>query len=96
MRRYALRCLQRMEQDWHMGKQDVAMRMSILLRQVACYYYPKRQVAGLTGTPWLNFLEESCHKRIHANVVRWLPYQAKGDVREFFIFCKAWIQQQGK
>ncbi|PSW21788.1 DUF4381 domain-containing protein [Photobacterium sanctipauli] len=34
-------------------------QLNLLLRQVAMSYYPRQDVAGLTGTQWLAFLDSS-------------------------------------
>jgi len=40
-------------------QQQLIVHISMLLRRVALSIYPRRQVAALTGTDWLRFLDES-------------------------------------
>jgi hypothetical protein len=41
------------------GTPDALARMSALLRRVALMRFPREQVAALTGSAWLRFLDES-------------------------------------
>lgn len=40
-------------------EQQLTAHLSVLIRRVALSVYPRRQVAALTGTDWLRFLDNS-------------------------------------
>jgi len=41
------------------NKSQLAKSLSILLRRASISYYPKADIAGLTGNNWLSYLDES-------------------------------------
>lgn len=40
---------------------NIAAELSILLRRAALHYFKRENIAGLTGTAWLRFLNDSGH-----------------------------------
>ena len=42
-------------------KLEYARRLSVLLRRVALSFYPREEVAGLSGEAWLTFLDRAVH-----------------------------------
>ncbi|HIE64294.1 MAG: DUF4381 domain-containing protein [Nitrospira sp.] len=75
--------------------------LSVLLRRICLSYYPRFDVAGLTGEAWLHFLdqhfeEEKGHGRFSKSLGRSLitaPYQAKAEIDGLGLLnlCKDWI-----
>lgn len=59
-RRYALRELQRIEEEFRQQSDPVALgrQVSELLRRSMLAYAPRRDVAGLTGEAWLAWLDQ--------------------------------------
>ncbi len=48
------------------NKSQLAKSLSILLRRASISYYPKADIAGLTGEHWLSYLDDS-NTRLSAN-----------------------------
>ena len=78
-----------------------ASEISVLLRRVALAYFPRKQVAGLQGDAWIDFLN-STGKNIDFNTVRdsllLSPYQsneATSGLDPLFSCACAWIKQRG-
>jgi len=75
--------------------------LSVLLRRICLSYYPRFDVAGLTGEAWLRFLdqhlgEEIGHGRFCEDPGRSLitaPYQAKAEIDGLGLLklCRDWI-----
>jgi len=55
--------LARLRTDPSTAPMQLAVELSALLRRVCISLYPRRQVAGLTGDGWLQFLDEVCGGR---------------------------------
>lgn len=79
----------------------ISARISELLRRVALVYYPRARVAGLNGTSWIDFLNETSSKT-NFNDIRTLildlPYRSGGshvDLKPLFANAKNWIKQRG-
>lgn len=76
----ALQLLRQFEQEYQneANSQQIAMKVSELLRRVALAYYPRTEVAGLQGDAWLAFLTKTS-KGIDFNALDSyllvLPYQ---------------------
>ncbi len=58
-RQRILAMLDELEQDTNTVTPQRIARISSLLRRLALMHYPRQQVAALTGTDWLCFLDES-------------------------------------
>lgn len=77
-----------------------ASYLSALLRRVAIAYYPRHEVAGLSGNQWLEFLDKHAKKPLFAPIrelLITLPYQREVncDVTPLFDACEHWIKQRG-
>jgi hypothetical protein len=76
--------------------------LAILLRRVALSVYPREQVAGLVGEPWLAFLDgPSGEKRFSAGAGRLFieaPYrrEVQADLDALFALCREWIKHLPK
>ncbi len=76
-------------------------QISILLRRLALMRYPRRQVAALTGTDWLCFLDESGgdgnFSKGPGQVLATGPYQpaltADLDTRAFGALVRNWVKK---
>ena len=74
------------------------MQLNILLRRVALAYYPREQVASLSGKDWLHFLDSSGGTQQFSNGVGMAlglgPYQAspKVDVDQLHRLSCNWIK----
>jgi hypothetical protein len=76
-------------------------KLALLLKQVALFYYPRKQVASLYGLAWIEFLELNGPKNYSSFLLQWFTeslYQAKShiNVEEGFKFVELWIKEQGK
>lgn len=75
--------------------------LSVLLRRICLSYYPRFNVAGLTGEAWLAFLDKhpegkKAHVHFSEGFGRTLitaPYQAKAEIdgEGLVQLCKEWI-----
>ncbi|MBA2710697.1 MAG: DUF4381 domain-containing protein [Tatlockia sp.] len=102
-KREALRLLKIYEQEYHSGadSQTISMKISELLRRVALVYFPRKEVAGLQGQAWLNFLSQTSKKIDFNSIEEYLlalPYQPSKNIDLKPLFCRArgWIKQRGK
>lgn len=102
-KREALLLLKRYEQDYQSGadSQTISMKISELLRRVALVYFPRKEVAGLKGEAWLDFLTKTSKKidfRSIREMLLDLPYQPPKNKDLKPLFCKArlWIKQRGR
>jgi len=74
--------------------------LSVLLRRVCLSYYPRAEVAGLSGEAWLHYLDQVCplpqHNPFSEGAGRLLidaPYrqQVEGDVQALHALCGEWL-----
>lgn len=99
IKRVALQQLSDLEQRYQgqTPKQQIAMELSKLLRQVALAYYPRQQVAHLQGQAWISFLDKTSPQvefKAHGQALVTAPYQktVDDDLTPLFISCKIWIK----
>ncbi len=100
-RRQALKILATYQQQHQreMNGQLSAARVSELLKRVALVYYPRADVASLTGDAWLRFLSTTA-KGLDFNSVRQelleAPYQSTTDhdLQPLFNMARLWINQR--
>ena len=77
----------------HLGK------LSILLRRVALTRFPRRQVASLAGTEWLNFLDETGGNGRFSNgpgqILATGPYQPniEIEIEQLLPLVRDWIKR---
>ncbi|MEE9451556.1 MAG: DUF4381 domain-containing protein [Gammaproteobacteria bacterium] len=93
-----LQALQAQYQQSHQGK-EIVTELSILLRRVALAYFPRKEIAGLTGKPWLSFLQshgQDCDFEQVGALLLSAPYQAqiKADLTPLMAVCLRWIKQR--
>jgi hypothetical protein len=80
-RRIALRELARLEDSWRDAPNPVllATGLSELLRRTMLAYAPRKDVAGLTGQAWLQWLDRGLEDRVFTEgpgrALRELPYR---------------------
>lgn len=80
----------------------IITEVSILLRRVSMSLYGRDNIAGLTGSEWLLFLDQqgktTDFSQGAGEALLELPYRKKGqyDRVELLAITKAWLIQQGK
>lgn len=79
----------------------ICARISELLRRVALVYYPREQVAGLSGEDWLEFLNQTSKTTSFSPVRELLleaPFgnQQPQTLTPLFNRAKEWIKQRRK
>lgn len=78
-------------------KINIATEISILLRRTALYYFPREDIAGLSGKHWLEFLNRSGHTtnftRETGRLLTDAPYQKEfaNDLSPLFNLAQAWL-----
>ncbi|NKB47369.1 MAG: DUF4381 family protein [Legionellales bacterium] len=91
--------LEQAYQQQTLPPQQIMIRLSILLRRLALRCYPRRQIAGLIGSAWLQFLDQTLNDdqvfSQQAQVLISAPYQAQvtDSLQPVFDLCRRWIQQ---
>lgn len=105
VRRHALSLLthyqKKYAQEGH--TQQSSAQVSELLKRVALFYFPRKEVANLQGEAWITFLTRTANN-IDFNTVRIalleLPYQPEAptayDLNPLFAAAKTWIKQRRK
>ncbi len=83
-------------------EQQLVRALSIWLRRVCLSFYPRVDVAGLTGQAWLQFLDKSLQN--NKQVLRFsegagqvlisAPYQQVANVNadELLVLCQSWLK----
>lgn len=82
----------------NIGSSDYLSEVSEILRRVALSYYPRNQVAGLTGKAWLEFLDKTGKTKQFVVIGQPLitgPYQKNVtyDCQALFQLIYLWIKQ---
>lgn len=101
-KRKFLQRLHQLEHIYQRQPQDFQLiELAYLLKQVALYYYPREQVAGLHGQSWLDFLQSTSKKTIPPAmnlIFTKMIYQSAVDAEldATFEFVGSWIKQQSK
>ena len=83
----------------HKDRQRLLLGLSRWLRQVAILAHPERQIAGLTGRKWVNFLDETMPGReftegqgqIFAGEI--YAEQTQIDAENILALCRSWLQR---
>lgn len=103
-KREALRLLKEYEQQYLKEKNAplISARISELLKRVALVYYPREQVASLTGEGWIVFLNQTSKgvdfKMVKEELLE-LPFQKmgrNGNMILLFDETRKWIKQRSK
>jgi len=100
-RREALGCLALIRTEWARtgNAQGLARELSILLRRVALARFPRRQVAGMIGRAWLEFLDQTGRTdRFSAGAgkaLEFAPYRERATVpgAELVALADQWIRR---
>lgn len=77
----------------------LAQDLSVLMRRVALSFYPRAEVAALTGSAWLAFLDRGLADRPFEDgpgrLLAELPYRPQvsaAEVAPLFDLCARWIE----
>lgn len=100
-KRQALRLIADYQQEYskHNNMQLSASRLSELLRRVALVYFPRKKVASLQGSAWVDFLNATSKgldfKQVNKELLE-MPYQPRinGDLPLLFSMSRKWIKQR--
>jgi hypothetical protein len=112
VRRAAFKELENLRQAYltHYDKKRFVKDLSVLLRRISVSYFPSREVAGLTGAQWLEFLDstlspkrnKSGHKFSGAvgEALIHIPYSRERhdkniDVDTLYTLSEEWIRSLG-
>jgi len=109
LRRFARRSLERVfaEHRRHGDSQRLLRELSVLLRRIALSYFPRIQVASLSGEAWLGFLDQGLAGSGSAEGFRrgpgrvladgpFSPGPVAVDPPALERLCRAWLKQVGK
>lgn len=81
------------------NSRECLSEISSLLRRTAISFYPREQVASLTGMAWINTLNQisgsTCFTEQHAILFSQARYQPEPeyDAAQLFETCQQWMQQ---
>jgi hypothetical protein len=81
---------------------NIAAEISTLLRRTALHYFRREDIAGLSGSAWLDFLNRSGHTTHFDEEIGQLltdaPYRKhdKTDLGPLFALCKHWLATLAK
>jgi len=96
----ALKELERIEQQYSHDPLGLVRELSVLLRRIAISLYGRRNVAGLTGMTWLQFLDKQgsspvFSERFQQSLTE-LPYRAQGstDAQALVQEVRQWLYSQ--
>ena len=100
--RISNRTITELQQDYanHQNSHLLIKQYSMLLRRIALARFPRQQVASLTGTTWLEFLDKSAATNLFNSEIGQLllngPYQKPGtkisQIDELTTAIKLWIE----
>ncbi len=82
-----------------LDSKTAVVELSILLKKIAVTKYPRAQVAGLTGSSWLEFLDQSGDTdqftRGPGRILATAPYskQIAEDLNPLFDLCENWVRK---
>ncbi|NQY41788.1 MAG: DUF4381 domain-containing protein [Legionellales bacterium] len=99
-RRKALKKIDTYKKDTQIDSVKTIASLSILLRRVALAYYPRHEVAGLTGDEWIKFLNDTSGTKLFNNELKELllqiPYQKTSDVdyNDLLYAVENWIKHR--
>lgn len=82
-----------------LDSKTAVVELSILLKKIAVTKFPRAQVAGLTGSRWLEFLDQSGETdqftRGPGRILATAPYskQIVEDLNPVFDLCEDWVRK---
>ena len=98
-RRAAVRALEGLRRRHRQGEpsETLTAELSVLMRRAALGRHPRERVAGLTGSAWLEFLDDDRHRftRGPGRALANAPYAraAEVDVEALLSLCEAWMRR---
>jgi HAMP domain-containing protein len=98
-RRAALEELRKLDGDFSLPVPEKLQAVSILLRRTALTVWPREEVAGLSGTAWLKWLDrlldDGRFSQGPGRVLLDAPYrpQAEADWSEVSRLCRDWLKK---
>ena len=96
----ALRELEQLQAKYPANSKVLLRELSVLLRRIAISHYGRAKVSGLTGTAWVNFLDESVGKSLFKERFEQLlteqPYRPEAQVETAALAAaiREWIKLQ--
>lgn len=103
-KRQALLILEACERSYLNQRDDqkTARELSALLKRVALLYFPRKEVASLSGEAWIDFLSSTDKKldfKPFSQELLLLPYQkagVEGNLQPLIDLVRLWIKKRGK
>lgn len=104
LHRQAQKSLQKITASWQQNgdKQALAQDLSTYLRRLSLSYYPRHEIAGLTGDAWLRWLDKSLPDQAFQHgagrALITAPYSSHADIdgSTLLQLCERWILAQEK
>lgn len=88
--------------DQHHDALRLVRELSVLLRRIAISYFPRSDVASLTGDAWLQFLDKNTQLagedqgffKGPGRILNSGPYQARVDIdtQSLIVLCRGWVE----
>lgn len=81
---------------------NIAAELSILIRRTALYYFDRKNIAGLIGIEWLNFLNQTGHTSEFTTSIGHMlldaPYRKPQvvDLAPLFVLTQTWLHALSK
>lgn len=102
VRAAALRELEAIGNNTDLSPEERGRRLSMLIRRVALSLYPRRDVAGLTGSDWLSWLDGVQHGTSFSDgpgrLLGELAYRrdaaSEQELAELIAACRTWLERQ--
>ncbi len=94
----AIKILQDIKQDTGLSEEQKLAELSALIRRVAISLFPRKDVAGLTGKRWLEFLDETLgeprfsEKGKILTDARYRKDKSQGDIAALIALCEDWLK----
>lgn len=82
---------------------ELVQSLSTLLRRACISFYPRSEVASLTGEAWLQFLDDTAHEKLfntgHGKIISTAPYLSEDvtpyfDAEKLITLCNQWLKTQ--
>ncbi len=94
----AIKILQDIRQDTGLSEEQKLAELSALIRRVAISLFPRKDVAGLTGKRWLEFLDETLgelrfsEKGKVLTDARYRKDKSQVDIAALIALCEDWLK----